>query len=42
MFKVEVFPFGVEVNVKNERKRISKMWENTYLSIKNQKASRAI
>ena len=34
--------FGVEIDVKNERKRVSRMWENAYLSIKNPKASRAL
>ena len=35
-----LFPsaFGIELAVKNERKRVSKMWENAYLSIKNPKA----
>ena len=33
--------FGVELDVKNERKRVSRNWENAYLSIKNPKASRA-
>ena len=31
--------FGVEVNVRNERKRVSRMWENTYLSTENPRAS---
>ena len=34
--------FGVEKDVKNWRKRVSRMWENAYLSIKNPKASRAL
>ena len=34
--------FGVKIDVKNERKRVSRMWENAYLSIKNPKASRAL
>ena len=34
--------FGVEVDVKNWRKRISRMWENAFLSIKIPKASRAL
>ena len=34
--------FGFEIDVKNERKRVSRMWENAYLSIKNPKASRAL
>ena len=33
--------FGVKIDVKNERKRVSRMCENAYLSIKNPKASRA-
>ena len=33
--------FGVKIDVKNERKRVSRMCENVYLSIKNPKASRA-
>ena len=32
--------FGVEIAVKNERKRVSRTWENAYLSIKNPKVSR--
>ena len=31
--------FGVKIDVKNERKRVSRMCENSYLSIKNLKAS---
>ena len=31
--------FGVKIDVKNERKRVSRMCENAYLSIKNPKAS---
>ena len=27
----------VELDVKNERKRVSRMWQSTYLSIKPQK-----
>ena len=42
MFKVEVFPFGAEVDIKNERKSVSKMWENAYLSIKTQKLPRPL
>ena len=34
--------FGVKIDVKNERKRVSRMCENAYLSIKNPKASRAL
>ena len=34
--------FGVKINVKNKRKRVSRMCENAYLSIKNPKASRAL
>ena len=34
--------FGVKIDVKNERKRVSRMCENVYLSIKNPKASRAL
>ena len=34
--------FGVEAAVKNERKRVTRMWENAYLSIKNPKASRVL
>ena len=34
--------FGVELPVKNERKRAPRMEENAYLSIKNPKASRAL
>ena len=34
--------FGVIIDVKNERKRVSRMCENAYLSIKNPKASRAL
>ena len=30
---------SVELGVRNERKRVTGMWENTYLSIKNPKAS---
>ena len=33
--------FGVKIDVKNKRKRVSRMCENAYLSIKNPKASRA-
>ena len=33
---------GVEKAVKNERKRVSRMWKNAYLSIKIPKASRAL
>ena len=33
---------GVEVDIKNERKRLSRMWENAYWSIKNPKASTAL
>ena len=36
----EIFAFGV--NVKNERKRTSRMWENACLSIKIPKVSRAL
>ena len=32
--------FGVKIDVKNKRKRVSRMCENAYLSIKNQKASK--
>ena len=31
--------FGVELAVQMERKGVSRMWENAYLSIKNPKAS---
>ena len=34
--------FGVKIDVKNERKRVSRMCEIAYLSIKNPKASRAL
>ena len=34
--------FGVKIDVKNERKRVSRMCENAYMSIKNPKASRAL
>ena len=34
--------FGVKIDVKNERKRVSRMCENAYLSIKNPTASRAL
>ena len=34
--------FGIEIDVKNEGKRVSRMCENAYLSIKNPKASRAL
>ena len=34
--------FGVKKDVKNKRKRVSRMCENAYLSIKNPKASRAL
>ena len=34
--------FGVKIDVKNKRKRVSRMCENAYLSIKNPKASRAL
>ena len=34
--------FGVELSVRNERKKVFGMWENVYLSIKNLKASRAL
>ena len=34
--------FGVKIDVKNERKRVSRMCENAYLGIKNPKASRAL
>ena len=34
--------FGVKIDVKNERKRVSRMCENAYLSIKNPKASKAL
>ena len=34
--------FGVKIDVKNERKRVSRMCENAYLSIKNPKASRTL
>ena len=34
--------FGVKIDVKNKRKRVSSMCENAYLSIKNPKASRAL
>ena len=34
--------FGVELAVKIERKRVSRMWENVCLSIKNPKASSAL
>ena len=33
--------FSIKIDVKNERKRVSRMCENAYLSIKNPKASRA-
>ena len=33
--------FGVKIDVLNKRKRVSRMCENAYLSIKNPKASRA-
>ena len=33
---------GVKLGVRNERKGVSRMWENVYLSIKNPKASRAL
>ena len=41
LIDVLFFSFGVELAVINERKGISRMWENAYLSIKNPKASRA-
>ena len=34
--------FGVELGAKIDRKRVSRMWENAYLSIKNPRASRAL
>ena len=34
--------FGVELDVKNERKRVSIMWGNAYLRIKKPKASKAL
>ena len=34
--------FGVKIDDKNKRKRVSRMCENAYLSIKNPKASRAL
>ena len=34
--------FGVKIDVLNKRKRVSRMCENAYLSIKNPKASRAL
>ena len=34
--------FGVKIDVLNKRKRVSRMCENAYLSIKNRKASRAL
>ena len=34
--------FGVEINVRNDRKRVSRMWENAYLSTENPRASRAL
>ena len=34
--------FGVKIDIKNERKRVSRMCENAYLSIKNPKDSRAL
>ena len=34
--------FGVKIDVKNKRKRVSIMCENAYLSIKNPKASRVL
>ena len=34
--------FDVELHVRNERKRVSKMWDNAYLNIDNLKASRVI
>ena len=34
--------FGVKIDVKNKGKRVSRMCENAYLSIKNPKASRAL
>ena len=34
--------FGVKIDVKNERKRVFRMCENAYLSIKNPKGSRAL
>ena len=33
---------GVELGVRNERKRAYRMWENAYLNIKNPMASRAL
>ena len=33
--------FGVQLNVRNERKRVFRMWENAYLSIENPKTSMA-
>ena len=29
--------FGIEVDAKNKRKRVFRMWKNAYLSIKTQK-----
>ena len=34
--------FGIKIDVLNKRKRVSRMCENAYLSIKNPKASRAL
>ena len=34
--------FGVKIDVKNERKKVSRMCDNAYLSIKSPKASRVL
>ena len=33
------FNVDIQLDVRNERKRVSKMWENAYLSIENPKVS---
>ena len=33
-----LWAFGVELDVENERKRVSRMWENVYFSIKKPKS----
>ena len=41
-FALFLSTFSVKIDVKNERKRVTRMCENAYLSIKNPKASRAL
>ena len=36
-----LYIFSIEVNIRNERKRVFRISENAYLCIKNPRASRA-